>query len=174
MRKFTFISLLVVSTLAAVAVAWLWALAPVNTPFNWDGPPAWKGEAALVKSIWHFRLIPPEWGNTSLDYFRWCLVETCARLAVVFLGWCVTLKLIEHEHDCGGSEGEAMKYFMLIVAGGVLGGIATLIYAFRFDNVPTTNNGVNGVLAGAMPIGVVCGGMAGALIAHRWHKPKHP
>ena len=50
-----------------------------------------------------------------------------------------------------------MKYLVLILTGGVLGGIATLIYAFQFDNVPTTNNGVNGVLAVATPIGVVCG-----------------
>jgi cytochrome c-type biogenesis protein CcmH/NrfG len=79
----------------------------------------------------------------------------------------------EPQQDYGGSEGEEMKYSVLIVAGGVLGGIATLIYAFQFDHVPTTNNGVNGVLAGPMPVGVVCGGMAGALIAHRWCKRTH-
>jgi hypothetical protein len=67
-----------------------------------------------------------------------------------------------------------MKYFVLIFAGGVLGGIVTLIYAFEFDDVPLTNNGVNFVLAGAMPVGVVCGGMVGTLIAHHWHKRKHP
>jgi len=66
-----------------------------------------------------------------------------------------------------------MKYLVLILTGGVLGGIATLIYAFQFDNVPTTNNGVNGVLAVATPIGVVCGGMAGGLIARWWRKRKH-
>jgi hypothetical protein len=44
------------------------------------------------------RLILPEWGNGSLDYMQWCEVETCARLAVVFLGWCVTLKLIERRY----------------------------------------------------------------------------
>ena len=52
----------------------------------------------MVRDIWHFRLIPPEWGNTSLDYFHWCELETLARLGVVFLGWCVTLKLVERRY----------------------------------------------------------------------------
>ena len=94
MHKSAFIIALAVLTLTALAVAWFWALGPVNTSFIWAGPPT-KGDSVLVKSIWHFRLIPPEWGNSFFDYSRWCFVETCARLAVVFLGWCVTLKLVE-------------------------------------------------------------------------------
>jgi len=65
-----------------------------------------------------------------------------------------------------------MKYFMLILACGLLGGIATLIFAFQFDHVPTTNNGINGVFAGAVPIGVICGFMVGILVVNRMDKRK--
>ena len=86
MKRSTFISWFVVITLAAVALAWFWALPPLLTPLLYIYPTDWT-QADLVGHIWHFRLVQPEWVSTPPDYMRWSLAETLARLTVVFLGW---------------------------------------------------------------------------------------
>ena len=51
-------------------------------------PSAWT-DADLVRHLWHFRLIQPEWVSSppQYDYLRWTQTETLARLAVVFPLW---------------------------------------------------------------------------------------
>jgi hypothetical protein len=49
-----------------------------------------------ITGRFHFRLIRPASGNDEFgDYVQWCVEETGARFGVVFVGWCVTLKVIE-------------------------------------------------------------------------------
>jgi hypothetical protein len=78
--------------------------------------------------------------------------------------------------DCIGSEGRKMKHwlcrFLLVFVGGALGGIATLTFAFGYDGIPFTTNGMNEVLTGAAPIGAVCGCVAVILMIHCMNKRK--
>jgi hypothetical protein len=96
MKKSTFIVLLLLITLAAVAAAWFWALPPLIMGFDILHSPPWT-EADLVRYLWHFRLIQPEWVSKppSYDYQRWAGAETLARLAVVFVGWAASSLFIE-------------------------------------------------------------------------------
>src|SRR3954454_1451831 len=77
-----------VITLAAIAAAWFWALPPILTPLFYLHPTNWT-DADLVRHIWHFRSIQPEWVSSppQYDYIRWAQAETLARWAVVILGW---------------------------------------------------------------------------------------
>jgi serine/threonine protein kinase len=96
MRKCTFILLLFASTLCALGLARLWALAPLG-PLVYPMPTN-STDADLIRAVWHFRLISPEWGGNSLDYLHWSMMEFYARFAVVFLGWCLTMKLVERRY----------------------------------------------------------------------------
>src|SRR5436190_23608939 len=75
-------------TLAALAVAWLWARQPIFTPLFYLHPSTWT-QADLVRHLWHFRLVQPERVSRppQYDYLRWAQAETLARLSFVFLGW---------------------------------------------------------------------------------------
>lgn len=97
MKKRTFIELLIVITLLALAAAWFWALAPILTGLAYIYPANWT-DADLVRHIWHFRLIQPEWLGSSPDYMRWCEAEALARLAVVFLGWIASAAFITRRY----------------------------------------------------------------------------
>jgi hypothetical protein len=86
MKRSEFIVWLLLATLAAMAAAWFWALNPLSPMMGYLYPPDWS-EADLVRHIWHFRLVQPEWVSTPPDYLRWSEAETLARLSVVFFGW---------------------------------------------------------------------------------------
>jgi hypothetical protein len=86
MQKQRLIVLLLLATLVALAAAWFWALPPLLTPLLYMHPTDWT-QADLVRHIWHFRLVQPEWVSTPPDYMRWAEAETLARLIVVFLAW---------------------------------------------------------------------------------------
>ena len=97
MRKSTFIVLLVVITLAALAVALFWAAVPLLTMLGY----LYNGtQADLVRHIWHFRLVQPEWVSSppDYDYEQWAQAETLARLSIVFVGWAASLLLVERRY----------------------------------------------------------------------------
>jgi len=75
-------------TLAALAAAWFWALPPILTPLFYLHPSNWT-DADLVRHLWHFRLVQPEWVSSppQYDYLRWAQAETLVRLTLVFLSW---------------------------------------------------------------------------------------
>jgi hypothetical protein len=75
-------------TLVAIATGWFWAVAPMTTSLLYVHPSGWM-EADLVRHLWQFRLIQPEWISSppQFAYLRWSQAETLARLGVVFLGW---------------------------------------------------------------------------------------
>lgn len=95
MQKSRFIDLLLLSTLAAIAAALFWALLPMFTMLGYIHPPDWT-DADLVRHIWHFRLVQPEWVSSPprYSYTRWMVAESLARLSVVFLGWLVSITFI--------------------------------------------------------------------------------
>ncbi len=75
-------------TLVALAVGCFWALAPMTTSLLYLYPHNWS-EADLVRHVWSFRLVQPEWlaDPPQYDYLRWAQSETFARLGGVLLGW---------------------------------------------------------------------------------------
>ena len=86
-------------TLAAFAAAWFWALPPFATSLLYIHPSNWT-DADLVRHLWHFRLIQPEWVGSppQYDYLRWGQAETLARLAVLLLGWLAGASWILRRH----------------------------------------------------------------------------
>ncbi len=100
MQKRTFILLLLLTTLVAIAAAWFWALPPLLTPLFYLHPTDWT-QADLVRHIWHFRLVQPEWVSTPPDYMRWSQAETLARLVVVFLAWLATTSFLVRRYVRG-------------------------------------------------------------------------
>ena len=102
MQKQTLIVLLLLTTLAAIAAAWFWALPPLFTPLLYLHPTNWT-DADIVRRIWHFRLVQPEWVSTPPDYMRWSQAETLARLFVVFIGWLTTTSILVRRYfKCHG------------------------------------------------------------------------
>ena len=95
MRKLTFIVLLILTTLAAIAAARFWALLPLGTMLAYIHPPDWT-DADLVRHIWHYRLVQPEWVSSppQYSYTRWMMAETLARLSVVLICWLVSITFI--------------------------------------------------------------------------------
>jgi len=89
-------------TLAAIAAAWFWALPPMITPLFYLYPNNWT-DADLVRHLWRFRLVRPEWVGRppQYDYLRWAQAETLARLTVGLLGWITGAALILRRHFCG-------------------------------------------------------------------------
>jgi len=89
MRKSPSILSLLIITLAALAAAWYWALAPLASFHILNPPPT---DAGLVRYLWHFRLVQPEWVSNppNYSYWRWMRAEVLARLSFVFLGWIVS------------------------------------------------------------------------------------
>ena len=92
-------------TLAAIAAVWFWALAPM-TSILYIHPSGWT-DADLVRHLWHFRLVQPEWVSSppQYDYLRWMQAETLARLGVVLLGWLGSAAWLIRGHLRGRSVG---------------------------------------------------------------------
>jgi Na+/glutamate symporter len=62
----------------------------------------------------------------------------------------------------------------VVALSGVLGGVATLAFAFTFYGVPDTTTGVQYVANGAAPIGMICGCIVGGLIVFHFKKRSRP
>jgi hypothetical protein len=95
-------------TLAAFAVAWFWALAPITASLLYICSKSWT-QADLVRHLWHFRLVQPEWVGSppDFDYLRWAQAETLARLGAVTLGWLAGALWIMRRHPgrkCGNLQ----------------------------------------------------------------------
>jgi len=98
-RKSSLTLLLVAITVVAVAAAWFWALDPITTALLYITPSGWT-DADLVRHLWLFRLVQPEWasGPPQYDYLRWVQAETTARLGSVFLAWISCAAWIMRRH----------------------------------------------------------------------------
>ena len=108
MRKSKVITWLLVIGMIALAAVWFWALPPYLTPLYHTSimstnpflngghtiehvrTPGFDYPSNLVRQIWHFRLVQPEWVSIPTNYERWSKVETQARLIVVIIGYLVS------------------------------------------------------------------------------------
>jgi hypothetical protein len=77
----------IVLTLARFALAWFWALPPLLHALFYLCPTDWT-QADVVRHIWHFPLVQPEWVNTP----------TLVRLGIVFLGWVSGTMLLDGKY----------------------------------------------------------------------------
>jgi hypothetical protein len=77
------------TALAAIGADWFWALNPLFKPLFYLYPADWT-DADLIRHIWRFRLVEPQWVSTPPDLWRWSLTETLARLIVVNVIWLTT------------------------------------------------------------------------------------
>jgi len=66
-----------------------------------------------------------------------------------------------------------LRRFLFVLGGGVLGFVATWIFAFNFNGVPSDTVGVKEVFTKAAPEGGFCGCLAGALLVCYVEKWKH-
>src|SRR3954462_4344213 len=84
MLSFQFVAI----SIAAVAAALFWALAPMTASLLYIHPNSWN-DADLVRHLWQVRLIRPVWVSSppQYDYMRWTQAEALARLTVVFIAW---------------------------------------------------------------------------------------
>jgi hypothetical protein len=81
----------------ALLIAFFWALDPMLTAiFMMTRSNITDGE--LIRQIWHFRIVPPEWIRGPGQLMRWMEVEACARLAVVFLAWLASVFTLVRRH----------------------------------------------------------------------------
>ena len=87
MRRPTFgLLMILLTTLAVLWAAWYWAFV-LLTSFEILSPASWT-DADLIRSLWHFRLIRPEWVGSPPEYLRWAWTETLTRIVILFsAGW---------------------------------------------------------------------------------------
>ena len=92
-------SQIVVATLAAAVVVWLWALpvlAFVEYMYSPSHPPT---DAQVIRRLWRLPLVPPEWLGRPSDHSsqllaRWELTETLVRTCVVLTLWAIVVAWI--------------------------------------------------------------------------------
>ena len=98
MRKSTFFVLFVaVITLIALAAVWFWAFAPVLIPLNSINSTELTS-ADVVRRVWHFRLVQPEWVSNPTDYVLWSRAESLVRFLLVVLGWLLGVAFVVRDH----------------------------------------------------------------------------
>ncbi len=72
-------------TLVALVVVIFWALDPILTAiFMMTSSTT---DAELIRQIWHFRLVQPEWVTGPGQLFKWQETEAYTRLSLVLLCW---------------------------------------------------------------------------------------
>ena len=91
---------LVSATLVALLLVVFWALDPILTAYFILSRPHIT-DAELIRLVWHFRLIPPEWVSGPNQLFRWQEAEVYARLTVVFVAWTVSSIALIMRHRRG-------------------------------------------------------------------------
>ena len=90
-------------TLVALAITFWWALDPILTAIFLMTNRALT-DAELIRQIWHFRLVQPEWIGPPDQFWRWQQAETLARLTVVFVGWLAGVVALTKRYR-GGRQG---------------------------------------------------------------------
>jgi hypothetical protein len=64
------------------------------------------------------------------------------------------------------------RRFLFTIGGSALGFVAAWGFAFGFYGVPFTDTGVEGVIRSVVPAGIICGGIAGALLVYHLERRK--
>ena len=140
-------------TLVAVAAAWFWAIAPMTASLLYIHPSDWT-DADLVRHLWHFRIIQPEWVGSppQYDYLRWTQAEALARLCAVFVSWLVsaswvirrhtpgrTAELAEYQQRRDRKHVKLLAIFHFVFGGLALGGIAFLFVHYSIMHTVFSN-----------------------------------
>jgi hypothetical protein len=77
---------IVAVTVIAFVVALFFAIYPMLVAIFMMTRPG-STDADLIREIWHFRVVQPEWISGPDQFFRWQQAEIYARLTLVFVGW---------------------------------------------------------------------------------------
>jgi hypothetical protein len=96
MQRSTLDLLLLGALVGALATAFLWGLRPVIQPVFMLYPMGWT-QADLIRHIWHFRLVQPEWLSHP-EYLPWAFAETYARLGAIFTAWVAAWALLIYQY----------------------------------------------------------------------------
>jgi hypothetical protein len=92
------------TTVGAAAAAWFWALPVIlcfiSYMYSPSHPPT---DAQMIRELWPFRLVQPEWLSRTSDQrldllVRWEVTETTVRLSLIFLVWAFFVFLVIHRH----------------------------------------------------------------------------
>ena len=87
-------------SLAAAAATWFWALSVLLCFIQYMGPP---DDALMIRRLWPFRLIQPEWLSRPSDgwgelLMRWQLTETGVRVLIIAILWTIAVAVIYNRY----------------------------------------------------------------------------
>ena len=90
-RLLTGLSVTFVTVLAA-ALVWFWALPVLLCFISYMSPSHPPTDAQMIRDLWSFRLIQPEWLSRTSDHAfdllgRWQIIETVVRALLILLLW---------------------------------------------------------------------------------------
>jgi hypothetical protein len=92
------------TTLGAAAAVWFCIVYPlfgfVSYMYSPSHPPT---DAQMIRDLWHFRLIQPEWLARSSDHMmdllaRWEVIEAGVRALLIFAFWATLVAALVHRH----------------------------------------------------------------------------
>ncbi len=96
MTKRALVIQLLVVTLLAAALA-LWLVSAMLVAIVWMSRPG-ETDADMIRQIWHFRFLPPEWFRGWVEWYR---AELYTRIAVVFIAWLASVIALVRRHFRG-------------------------------------------------------------------------
>jgi hypothetical protein len=90
-------------TLVALALLVLWVLDPIMTAIFMMSRSG-AADAELIRQVWHYCLVPPEWIRPPNQWAKWELLEIHARLSVVVLGWTLSVAALTKRYLRGRQD----------------------------------------------------------------------
>src|SRR5437867_2089964 len=94
-------------TLIALVLTVFWVLDPILTAVFMMSRPGWT-DADMIRQIWHFCLVPPEWIRPPNQWEKWELLEVYARFSVVVIGWALAVAALVKRY-LRGTHGHLTK-----------------------------------------------------------------
>src|SRR5439155_15340083 len=92
------------TTLVAAAAVWFWALSVmfcfISYMYSPSHPPT---DAQMIRDLWPFRLVQPQWLGRASDHtwdllVRWQATETSVRTLLIFLLWAALVVRLVYTH----------------------------------------------------------------------------
>ena len=82
-KRSLFIQIVIVTVVGAALYCWL----VYSMIVAYIGMGGGRTEAQLIRDLYSFCLVPPEWIRPPALWAKWDLLERYARLSVVVIGW---------------------------------------------------------------------------------------
>src|SRR4051794_17926117 len=84
--------LIALSSIIAAFAVWFWALPAMFGFISYMSPSLNPSDARMIRDLWSFRLIQPEWLSRASDHtgdllLRWQATEMLVRTFMVFVVW---------------------------------------------------------------------------------------